>query len=128
MRRLARTALFLAVCAAICIASPPAHSATKLGCHVNLWIHGQPYTGNVTRSWRTSCPFAKRVAAKSLTFIVNSGGTGNGDFYVRVYSPVTYKTYRMHCFANGGLRTSYGMHVDCRGGIGARVTYTARNG
>ncbi len=124
-RRIARTALFLAVCAAICVASPPAHSATRLGCHVNLWIQGKTYTGTVTRSIRTSCPFARRVAAKSLTFIVRHGGQGNGDFFVSVYSPVTYKTYRMHCDANGSLYASDRMHVTCRGGIGALVRYTA---
>lgn len=124
-RTISRAAMFLAVCAAICLSSKPAQSASTLGCHVNLWIHGQTYTGRVIRSWRTSCPFAKRVTAKSLTFVVDHGGQGNGDFYVRVYSPVTYKTYRMHCFGNGDLYESFGMDVTCTGGIGARVHYVA---
>ncbi len=124
-RKLARALLFLAVCAAICLSSKPASGATSLGCHVNLWIQGQTYTGSVTRSIRTSCPFARRVTARSLTFIVKHGGEGDGDFFVNVYSPVTFKTYRMHCLANGSLYTSERMHVTCRGGIGALVRYVA---
>jgi hypothetical protein len=123
IRTLARAGLFLAVCGAICLSSKPAGATTSLGCRVNLWIQGRTYTGSVTRSIRTSCPFARRVAAKSLTFIVKHGGEGNGDFFVNVYSPVTFKTYRMHCFAYGGEQ----MHVTCRGGIGALVSYVASN-
>jgi hypothetical protein len=125
MRRVSRAALFLAVVLAVCVSSKPAGATTRLGCHVNVWIHGQTYTGTVIRSWRTSCPFAKRVTAKSLTFIVNHGGQGDGDFYVSVYSPVTFKWYQMHCQANGDLRASFGMNVTCRGGIGALVHYVA---
>jgi hypothetical protein len=127
-QRIARAALFLAVCAATClVAVAPGHTATRLSCYVNLWIHGQTYSGNVTRSVRTSCPFAKRVASSSLTFIVNHGGQGDGDFYVRVYSPVTFRWYRMHCYANGSLYAYPWMHVTCTGGIGALVRYTARS-
>lgn len=126
IRYLARAALFLAVCAACCLSSAPARSATQAGCHVNLWIEGQTYTGTVNRSVRTSCPFARRVAAKSLTFIVKHGGEGNGEFFVNVYSPVTFKTYRMHCDANGTLYGGERMHVTCRGGVGALVRYSAR--
>jgi hypothetical protein len=74
---------------------------------------------------RTSCPFARNVTRKSLRFIIRAGGVGDGDFFVRVYSPVTRVYYRVHCFAHGDLSGFYGMHVDCRAGIGARVTYTA---
>lgn len=122
IQKLARASLFLALCFACCISSKPASAAT---CQANVWVHGQSYTGQVIRSYRTSCPFARRVTAKSLTFIVNHGGSGNGDFFVRVYSPVTYKTYVMHCYANGDLYTSEGMNVTCTGGIGARVHYLA---
>lgn len=125
IRKLARAVLFLTFCAATCLSSPPAQGASRLGCHVNIWVHGQSYTGRVVRSGRTSCPFARRVTAKSLTFIVNAGGVGDGDFYVRVYSPVTHKTYRMHCYADGDLNTSEGMNVTCTGGVGARVHYKA---
>jgi len=124
-RKIARAALFLTFCALVCLSSKPAGAATQARCYVTSWIHGQSYTGYVTRSVRTSCPFARRVATKSLTFIVNHGGVGDGDFYVRVYSPVTYRWYRMHCEADGDLAASYGMNVTCRGGIGALVHYKA---
>lgn len=126
MNRPVRSAALVAVLAAVVLAATAAARATPaLGCRVNLWIHGRDYTGTVTRSYRTSCPFARRVAARSLTFVVNHGGVGNGDFYVRVYSPVTLRWYRMHCEANGDLYTSEGMTVACRGGIGAYVKYRA---
>lgn len=132
LHKLARAALFVVAVAAICLVefdpnAMPSPAATNLSCRVNLWIHGQTYSGRVTRSYRTSCPFAKRVAAKSLTFIVNRGGVGNGDFYVRVWSPVTLRWYRMHCDADGSLYSYPWMHVACRGGVGALVRYTARS-
>lgn len=70
---------------------------------------------------RTSCAFAKNVFRSSMKFIVRAGGVGNGDFYVRAYSPATYRNYTVHCWADGMLTIL--MHVDCRAGHGARVTY-----
>lgn len=124
MKRLALIAVMAATCAMATTTAAPAR--TNLGCYVNLWVSGKTYTGRVVRSYHTSCPFAKRVTAASLRFIVTHGGSGDGDFYVRAYSPVTFRWYRMHCFADGDIYGS-GIHVDCRGGIGARVVYNAIN-
>jgi len=123
MKNLAVIAVFIAA-SFVGFKTPPSQAAT---CTVHLFIHGQEYRGVVTRSVRTSCPFARRVAAKSLRFLIDHGGAGDGDFYIRVYSPVTYKTYRMQCFAHGILYDWPGMTVTCRGGIGALVRYVAHN-
>lgn len=119
--------LLAATLAMLAISVAPAASSSRLGCYVNVLVSGRTYTGTVTRSYRTSCPFAKRVTASSLRYIVKRGGAGDGDFYVTVWSPVTLKWYRMWCLADGDIHDpSLGVHVDCRGGIGARVIYTAR--
>jgi hypothetical protein len=96
------------------------------GCVFDALVGGRLYTGHVGRSSRTSCPFARAVGRASLRVIVDAGGAGDGDFYTRAYSPVTHRSYRVHCFANGDLDDpAYGMRVDCRAGIGARVVYRA---
>lgn len=69
----------------------------------------------------TSCAFAENVFKASMKFIIRAGGQGDGDFYVRAYSPTTHRNYRVHCWADGMLTVL--MHVDCRAGHGARVTY-----
>jgi hypothetical protein len=121
---------FAVICAIllVCFVAGTAKATTHQSCYVNVWVGGQEYNGFVTRSYRTSCPFARRVTARSLRFIVNHGGEGDGDFFVNVFSPVTFKTYRMHCLANGSLYSSEQMHVTCRGGIGAMVRYVASSG
>lgn len=95
-------------------------------CFVSVRAGGEWFTGRVTRSVRTSCPFARNVTRASLRFIIRHGGVGDGDFYVWASSPVTHRWYHAHCFANGDLYSSYGNHVDCRAGHGARVVYTGR--
>jgi hypothetical protein len=70
---------------------------------------------------RTSCAFARNVFKSSMKFIIRAGGQGDGDFYVRAYSPTTHKNYKVHCWADGMLTVL--MHVDCRAGHGAHVTY-----
>lgn len=121
MRYLATLTAVLALAGA---AATGARAQPALGCTVNVWIGGETYSGAVVRSINTSCPFARRVTAASLRFVVVHGGAGNGDFYVTVWSPVTYRWYRMHCYANGDINNG-GIRVDCRGGIGARVVYIA---
>ena len=124
MRRLVALAA-LALCL---VTGTSATAATKGSCFVSLSAGGQIYTGYVTRSVRTSCPFPRNVTRVSLRFIIRHGGVGDGDFYVRVYSPVTLKWYRTHCFANGDLYGSERMHVTCFAGIGAKVVYVAHAG
>lgn len=118
-------AVTLLAALALLAASATATATPALNCSVTIFVNGGAYTGHVNRSVNTSCPFARRVTAASLRFIVLHGGDGDGDFYVSVYSTVTLKTYRMHCFAFGSLGLGLGVHVDCRGGLNARVVYTA---
>jgi hypothetical protein len=106
------------------VAKAPA--AESLSCGVRVYVEGEYYGGTVLRSDHTSCPFAQNVVRSSLRFIIWSGGAGDGDFYTYAWSPVTLKNYRVHCFAHGDLNDYYGVHVDCRAGIGARVIYHAR--
>lgn len=115
--------LYVILCLVVRVVSAPA--ATSSGCHGLFTMHHAQYYGEASHSTRTSCPFTRRVIRNSLRFIVNHGGEGDGDFFIFAYSPVTGRNYRMHCFANGSLYKEYGMHVDCRGGFGARVVYTA---
>lgn len=114
-------ALFAALAAASVASASP-----SLNCRVSVSTTGKRFSGIVLRSDHTSCPFARNVTLASLTLILRSGGAGDGDFYVRAYSPVTLKWYRVHCWAHGDIRSTYGMNVDCRAGIGARVIYHAR--
>lgn len=116
-------ALSLVTAQTISAATP---TQTSNRCYTQSYINGKWWTGNVTVSLHTSCPFAQRVTRAAISFMVRHGGVGDGDFYVRVYSPVTYKWYTMDCAAHGDLRTT--MYVDCRGGIGARVVFTAHEG
>lgn len=102
-----------------------AQASTRGSCLVTVGAGGQVYAGLVTRSVRTSCPFARNVTRASLRFIIRHGGVGDGDFYVFAWSPVTRRWYHVHCFANGDLRASYGMRVSCRAGIGALVRFRA---
>jgi hypothetical protein len=94
-------------------------------CRVGFWVAPHYYSGVVTRSVRTSCPFARNVTRASLRLIIRSGGAGDGDFYVRAWSPVTGRWYRVHCEANGDLYSADGIRADCRAGVGARVLYRA---
>lgn len=113
-----------AIVLAVVVRVETAGAATP--CSVSVRADGRTFYGQVVRSVRTSCPFARNVTRASLRFIVRAGGVGDGDFYVWASSPVTHRWYRAHCWANGDLRSSSGMRVDCRAGIGARVIYHAR--
>jgi hypothetical protein len=97
----------------------------SLSCAVRVYVQGKYFSGRVIRSYHTSCPFAQNVTRESLRYIIIAGGAGDGDFYLNAWSPVTRKSYLVHCFANGDISSSYGVHVDCRAGIGARVVYRA---
>lgn len=120
-------AAFLA--AVLALAAAPVTGAHSTGsCRVGFYAGGKFYSGLVTKSIRTSCPFARNVTKASLRFIIHHGGSGDGDFFVFAWSPVTQKWYHVHCFANGDLYNSYGIRADCRAGIGARVKYRAHSG
>jgi hypothetical protein len=93
-------------------------------CYMYVQTQAGRYEGVVTTSYRTSCPFAQNVAQASLRYIVAAGGRGDGPFTTSAYSPVTHMRYRVRCFAYGDLYAR-AMNVDCRAGIGARVTYRA---
>ncbi len=114
----------LAILASL-IAASTASASPSLSCRVSVHTAAKYFSGIVLRSDHTSCPFAQNVTRASLALIIRSGGAGDGDFYVNAYSPITLKWYRVHCDAHGDIRSSYGMHVDCRAGIGARVIYRA---
>lgn len=116
-------ALILYLLLAIAVRVHDSHAARP--CHVMVTAGGRTFEGQVTRSYRTSCPFAKNVTRNSLRFIIRSGGSGDGDFFIFAWSPVTRLNYRMHCWAHGDLHSDAGMKVICRGGIGARVSYDA---
>lgn len=62
----------------------------------------------VTANGNTSCPFARSVARKYYP----------GRHSMRVYSPVTGRTYTMYC----NRRNSYS--YECRGGNNAYVRMT----
>lgn len=104
----------------------PADAASR-PCSVSVRAGGSTYYGAVTRSVRTSCPFARNVTRASLRYIIAAGGSGDGDFYTHAWSPVTHREYRVHCQADGDLNANYGMRVTCRAGHGARVSYTGRS-
>ena len=117
--------LVLAALLAALAATSVASASSNLSCRVSVYTTGKYFSGVVLRSDHTSCPFARNVTRVSLALIIHSGGAGDGDFYVRAYSPVTIKWYLVHCFAHGDIRSTYGIQVDCRAGIGARVVYHA---
>jgi hypothetical protein len=102
-----------------------AKGATRWSCFATGYAGGYRWHGTLGTSRATSCPFAQRVMRSATNYIVRHGGAGNGNFYVRVYSPVTLKWYWMNCEADGDIHAAQGIRVDCRGGIGARVVWTA---
>lgn len=117
----------LALAAALVLSAQAGAAAgsSRLHCFIRVRAGGSAYLGRVTRSVRTSCPFARNVARASLRFVIRHGGAGDGDFYVFAWSPVTRRWYRTHCFADGDLYSTSGSRVDCRAGHGARVVYRA---
>jgi hypothetical protein len=122
MRRILEAAAIIAVfIAASLVSIDGSDGATP--CSVAVRAGGALYTGTVTRSSHTSCPFARNVTRASLRYIISHGGSGDGDFIVYAWSPVTHRWYRVHCQADGDLNASYGMHVACRAGNRARVVY-----
>jgi hypothetical protein len=116
----------VAVFIAASLVSVNGHADAAGPCSVSVRAGGTVYTGAVTRSVRTSCPFARNVTRASLRYIIAAGGSGDGDFYTHAWSPITHREYRVHCQADGDLNTSYGMRVTCRAGHSARVSYTGR--
>lgn len=126
MRRILTSAAIVALFVSASLVSIDGSANAAGPCSVAVRVHGSMYYGTVTRSSRTSCPFARNVTRASLRYIVRHGGVGDGDFYTIAWSPVTRREYLVHCQANGDLYASYGMHVTCRAGHGARVTYTGR--
>jgi hypothetical protein len=102
-----------------------AQATSSSRCTVYIHTPTGSYSGYVIRSVRTSCPFARAVARASLRVIVRAGGSGNGFFSTRAYSPVTHRWYRVRCAGSGNVYTRRGVTVDCRAGIGARVVYRA---
>jgi hypothetical protein len=125
MGRVLRVMVLAVVLAIAVLSGTEVQAATKGSCYISMEVGGQFYDGYVTRSYHTSCPFARNVTRASLKFIIRHGGAGNGDFYVFAWSPVTGRWYHVHCFAGGDLYASYGNRVDCRAGLGARVIYRA---
>lgn len=119
----AAAALLAAAC--LVLAATTAQARSSRPCSVSGYVVGQYVSGYVSASYHTSCPFARRVALASERFIIRAGGAGDGDFYTLAYSPVTRRWYRAHCFAHGDIYRSFGIRVDCRAGIGARVVYRA---
>lgn len=118
--------LYVLLCFVVRIASVPgatqAHRC-KVHTYVALSSSQEAYWAtNAKVSDRTSCLFARSVFKASLNFIIRAGGAGDGDFFIRAYSPVTHRNYRMHCEAHGMLTIE--MHTVCRGGHGARVAYS----
>jgi hypothetical protein len=109
---------------AVLATSAVARSSGSGSCRVGFWLGPHYYSGVVTRSVRTSCPFARNVTRVSLRFIIRAGGAGDGDFYVRAWSPITVRWYRVHCDAHGDLYSG-GVRADCRAGHGAHVLYRA---
>jgi hypothetical protein len=93
-------------------------------CHAYVQTQSGRYEGVVDTNYRTSCPFARNVAAASLRQITAAGGRFHGTFTTSAYSPVTGMWYRARCSAYGDLYNG-AMNVDCRAGIGARVVYRA---
>lgn len=119
-----KLALIVAIAAALMLVASAGARASG-SCRVGFWVGDHYYSGLVTRSVRTSCPFARNVTRASLRVIIRAGGVGDGDFYTRAWSPVTGRWYRVHCYANGDLWTPQGIRADCRAGIGARVIFNA---
>jgi hypothetical protein len=124
MKRLLSTAAIVAIFVASSLANI-GHSATTRSCATSVRVAGREYVGTVTRSIRTSCPFARNVERAALRQIVRAGGAGDGDLWTVAYSPVTLRWYAVHCTADGDLYRGVGIHVDCRAGVGARVVFWA---
>jgi len=118
----------MVVVAALAVAASvtgKAEAATS--CTVAVQTQSGPFHGYVTRSDRTSCPFARNVARASLLAILRAGGARGGSFTTLAYSPVTRAWYRVRCFAYGNVWTRRGATVDCWAGIGAHVVYRTRS-
>lgn len=117
--------LYVLLCFAVRIAEAPGATQThRCNVHGYFVVSSSQEEYFATRAKVndvTSCAFAENVFKASMKFIIRAGGQGDGDFYVRAYSPTTHKNYRVHCWANGMLTVL--MHVDCRAGHGVRVTY-----
>lgn len=122
-RRILALLAVAATTAATAGTAPAAPAATNGSCRVLVTVDGLAYYGTVTRSSRTSCPFARNVTRASLRFVIHHGGVGDGDFWTAAWSPVTDRLYAVHCQADGNIYSSGGIHVDCNAGIGARVDY-----
>jgi hypothetical protein len=116
-------ALSLALAAVASFGAARAEAASL--CRAYISTQSGPFEGVVYRSYRTSCPFARNVAAAAMRRIVAAGGAGNGRFTARAYSPVTGRSYRATCSANGDVWTARGAVVDCRAGFGACVLFRA---
>jgi hypothetical protein len=110
-----KTAAIIAVFLACSFVGFKPDVASPATCGMQAYVYGQlvtisPVTKNMT------CRTARAIVSKSLSFIINHGGAGNGDFYIRVLH------VRTHCFANGELPDN--MHVSCRRNNG-RIRYAA---
>jgi hypothetical protein len=66
-----------------------APGALSSRCDITVRTLRGRFSGSVTRSVPTSCPFARNVAEISLRTIIRSGGAGSGHFSTRVSSPDT---------------------------------------
>jgi hypothetical protein len=119
------TALALALIAA---STSPAQAKTTGRCFAQSYINGEWWVGYVGVTVNTSCPFAQRVTRAAISFVIRNGGVGPGAFYITAFSPVTYRWYRMRCYSTGDLYANGRATVDCRGGINARVVFTAYHG
>lgn len=108
MLSIRRTAGLIATAFAFAGLAPAAQAAARdCGETVNGWT----VTANNTA---TSCAFA-RSTNNAISRFQSLNGVVTYTFYVRAYSPVTGRTYRMRC--DSGYR-----YTNCSGGNGASVS------
>lgn len=118
-------AVVIVLLAVLAVAAGRATAAPAASCYFTTWTADGPYHGDLSRTSRTSCPFARNVFRAFISVAVRAGGAGDGPLSLRTYSPVTRRWYRVRCHANGDLYSSQGMRVACRAGIGAAVAFRA---